>query len=93
MEMKASGMYVSRGLSFQEAEFETVETSLTEEQVKMYDMTTHVWWVALSHIKMCIFFEACNFYNFMKTDICCYHKYAGKIRFQECWRYLFLDIR
>eukprot|EP00057_Strongylocentrotus_purpuratus_P009593 XP_011664067.1 PREDICTED: protein strawberry notch homolog 1 isoform X3 [Strongylocentrotus purpuratus] len=43
MEMKASGMYVSRGLSFQEAEFETVETSLTEEQVKMYDMTTHVW--------------------------------------------------
>lgn len=50
MEMKASGMYVSRGLSFQEAEFETVETSLTEEQVKMYDMTTHVWWVALLQV-------------------------------------------
>nr|XP_054771437.1 uncharacterized protein LOC129279369 [Lytechinus pictus] len=43
MEMKASGMYVSRGLSFQEAEFETVETMLTEEQIKMYDMATHVW--------------------------------------------------
>ncbi|XP_038050120.1 protein FORGETTER 1-like [Patiria miniata] len=43
MEMKASGMYLSRGLSFKQAEFVTVEMDLTEEQVKMYDTAAHVW--------------------------------------------------
>ena len=43
MEMKASGMYVSRGLSFKQAEFDTVEMTLTPDQVKMYDMATNLW--------------------------------------------------
>ncbi|XP_022100278.1 protein FORGETTER 1-like [Acanthaster planci] len=43
MEMKASGMYVSRGLSFKQAEFVTVEMDLTDEQIKMYDTAAHVW--------------------------------------------------
>ncbi|XP_013397451.1 protein FORGETTER 1, partial [Lingula anatina] len=43
MEMKSSGMYVSRGLSFKQAEFMTVEASLTEEQIQMYDTAAHVW--------------------------------------------------
>ena len=43
MEMKASGTYVSRGLSFREAEFVTMETDLIEEQIKMYDTAAHVW--------------------------------------------------
>ena len=36
MEMKASGKYVSRGLSFKDAEFEHVVTP-TKDQRKMYD--------------------------------------------------------
>ncbi|XP_071502207.1 uncharacterized protein [Diadema antillarum] len=43
MEMKASGMYVSRALSFQQAKFITVEATLTPDQVKMYDTATHIW--------------------------------------------------
>ena len=43
MEMKASGMYMSRLLSFREAEFVTVEERLTPKQVKMYDVAAHVW--------------------------------------------------
>ena len=43
MEMKASGMYVSRGLSFRQAEFAVVETPLDPKQVKMYDVAAHVW--------------------------------------------------
>ncbi|KAJ8030843.1 Protein FORGETTER 1 [Holothuria leucospilota] len=43
MEMKASGMYVSRGLSYKEAEFVTIEANLTEEQEKMYDIAAHLW--------------------------------------------------
>ncbi|XP_072033726.1 uncharacterized protein [Amphiura filiformis] len=43
MEMKASGMYVSRGLSFRAAEFDTIETPLTPKQNKMYDVAAHVW--------------------------------------------------
>ncbi|XP_041357018.1 protein FORGETTER 1-like [Gigantopelta aegis] len=43
MEMKASGMYVSRGLSFKQAEFVTVEAPLTKEQIKVYNQATHVW--------------------------------------------------
>ncbi len=45
MEMKASGMYVSRGLSFRQAEFVTIETPLTQKQTKMYDVAAHVWYV------------------------------------------------
>ena len=37
MEMKASGKYVSRGLSFRAAEFATLEATLTPEQVARYD--------------------------------------------------------
>ncbi|KAK3607117.1 hypothetical protein CHS0354_014268 [Potamilus streckersoni] len=43
MEMKMSGMYVSRGLSYKQAEFLTVESELTPEQTKMYDTAAHVW--------------------------------------------------
>ena len=43
MEMKSAGMYVSRGLSYKQAEFLTVEASLTKEQRKMYDTAAHVW--------------------------------------------------
>ncbi|XP_062605521.1 uncharacterized protein LOC134267315 [Saccostrea cucullata] len=43
MEMKMSGMYVSRGLSYKQAEFSTVEIPLTEEQRKIYDTAAHVW--------------------------------------------------
>jgi hypothetical protein len=45
MEMKSAGMYVSRGLSYKQAEFITVEAMLTKEQVKMYDTAVHVWLV------------------------------------------------
>ncbi|CAH3034332.1 unnamed protein product [Porites lobata] len=37
MEVKASGMYVSRGLSFRQAEFVNVEPTLTAQQIKVYD--------------------------------------------------------
>ena len=37
MEMKASGKYVSRGLSFRQAEFETETVVLRPDQRKMYD--------------------------------------------------------
>lgn len=37
MEMKASGKYVSRGLSFRQAEFATEEAALTREQTKSYN--------------------------------------------------------
>ncbi|KAK2165679.1 hypothetical protein NP493_1355g00006 [Ridgeia piscesae] len=43
MEMKTSGMYVSRGLSFQEAEFVNVEICLDESQKKMYNTAAHLW--------------------------------------------------
>ena len=37
MEMKASGKYVSRGLSFRQAEFATEEAVLTRQQTKSYN--------------------------------------------------------
>ena len=37
MEMKASGKYVSRGLSFRQAEFEQYTIALSKEQRQMYD--------------------------------------------------------
>ena len=36
-------MYVSRGLSYKQAEFLTIEASLTKEQRKMYDTAAQVW--------------------------------------------------
>ncbi|XP_060078626.1 uncharacterized protein LOC132558114 [Ylistrum balloti] len=43
MEMKTSGMYISRGLSYKQAEFMTIEAALTKEQRKTYDTAAHVW--------------------------------------------------
>ncbi|XP_025103699.1 protein FORGETTER 1-like [Pomacea canaliculata] len=43
MEMKSSGIYVSRGLSFRQAEFVTVEVPLTPEQRKVYDTAANLW--------------------------------------------------
>ncbi|KAL8572547.1 hypothetical protein ACOMHN_040451 [Nucella lapillus] len=43
MEMKSSGMYVSRGLSYRQAEFMTVEVALTPEQQKVYDASAALW--------------------------------------------------
>ncbi|KAL5003970.1 hypothetical protein ScPMuIL_017426 [Solemya velum] len=43
MEMKTSGMYVSRGLSYKQAEFVTVEACLTKQQMKVYNTAAHVW--------------------------------------------------
>ena len=43
IEMKAAGMYVSRGLSYKEAEFQTIEAKLTKEQIKVYDKAVSVW--------------------------------------------------
>ncbi|XP_033119248.1 protein FORGETTER 1-like isoform X2 [Anneissia japonica] len=43
MEMKSSGRYLSRGLSFKQAEFCMVESVLSEDQVKMYNTAVHVW--------------------------------------------------
>ncbi|XP_047130991.1 uncharacterized protein LOC100210324 isoform X1 [Hydra vulgaris] len=43
MEMKAAGMYLSRGLSYHDAEFQTVEFDLTKEQIKIYNEAVVVW--------------------------------------------------
>lgn len=37
MQMKASGLYVSRSLGFQDAEFEEVKVELSESQLQLYD--------------------------------------------------------
>ncbi|XP_065178274.1 uncharacterized protein LOC135808951 [Sycon ciliatum] len=43
MEMKNTGIYVSRGLSFCDAEFENLERDLNKEQRAIYDQSAHVW--------------------------------------------------
>lgn len=43
MEMKASGMYLARGLSFSEAEFAPLDVMLTEEQEALYDAAAAAW--------------------------------------------------
>lgn len=43
MELKRQGSYVSRGLSFASAEFETVSHSLTREQSEIYDQAALLW--------------------------------------------------
>lgn len=49
MEMKSSGLYVSRGLSYRQTQFQTVEVALTEDQVKMYNMAAHVWYASCQY--------------------------------------------
>lgn len=51
MEMKASGIYVARGLSYKDAEFSTIEADLTPEQEKMYDIAAHLWWGSTVYLK------------------------------------------
>ena len=53
MEMKNAGIYVSRGLSFCDAEFENMERDLTKEQCAVYDQSAHVWLVSMGHIIQC----------------------------------------
>ena len=43
MDMKSAGMYISRGLSYQQTEFRTVDANLTEVQVQVWDQAVHVW--------------------------------------------------
>ena len=43
IDMKAAGMYISRGLSYQETEFRNIVVNLTEAQVKIWDKAVHVW--------------------------------------------------
>ena len=39
----ATGAYVSRGLSFKRAEFETLTLALTADQIRMYDKAAELW--------------------------------------------------
>jgi len=43
MELKRAGAYVSRGLSFNAAEFMTVEVALSPEQIAIYDEACRAW--------------------------------------------------
>eukprot|EP00794_Sanderia_malayensis_P010733 gene10733-11882_t len=43
VEMKAAGMYVSRGLSYRQTEFMTIEANLTASQIKVWNQAVHVW--------------------------------------------------
>jgi hypothetical protein len=43
MEMKATGTYVSRGLSYEQAEFELVQAPLTEAQKGGFDAAARFW--------------------------------------------------
>ena len=43
MELKREGAYVSRGLSFKRAEFDTINVALTESQTKIYDQAAVLW--------------------------------------------------
>eukprot|EP00961_Rhodomonas_salina_P010499 140938-Rhodomonas_salina.2 len=44
MELKRSGAYVSRGLSFAAAEFETINAKLTPQQAAIYDAAAGAWY-------------------------------------------------
>eukprot|EP00668_Euglena_longa_P000163 GGOE01000228.1.p1 GENE.GGOE01000228.1~~GGOE01000228.1.p1 ORF type:complete len:479 (-),score=102.56 GGOE01000228.1:121-1557(-) len=41
--MKLAGMYVSRGLSYTDADFQTVECQLTPQQLDLYNRATALW--------------------------------------------------
>lgn len=43
MEMKASGSYLSRGLSYRNAEFELKQVALTQVQRSMFDAASRFW--------------------------------------------------
>lgn len=43
MDMKREGMYVSRMLSFDDAQFVNVECNLTSKQRLVYNMAAHIW--------------------------------------------------
>lgn len=43
MDMKQEGMYVSRMLSFSDAQFYNIECNLTDEQKLQYNMAAHIW--------------------------------------------------
>jgi hypothetical protein len=43
LELKGSGSYVARGLSFRSATFETLEIALTPAQIAQYDAAAAVW--------------------------------------------------
>ena len=43
MDMKAAGIYISRGLSYRQTEFVITESNLSEAQVKVWDQAVHVW--------------------------------------------------
>eukprot|EP00667_Euglena_gracilis_P001088 EG_transcript_1088 len=43
VEMKLAGMYVSRGLSYKDAEFHTVDCPLSPAQLDLYDRATALW--------------------------------------------------
>ena len=43
MEMKASGTYLSRGLSYKDAEFELASAPLTHAQRASFDAAAHFW--------------------------------------------------
>eukprot|EP00049_Salpingoeca_infusionum_P014447 m.270271 g.270271 ORF g.270271 m.270271 type:complete len:1323 (+) comp15677_c0_seq4:246-4214(+) len=43
MEMKAAGVYISRGLSYHDAEFTTDEASLSQRDIDMYDSAVKFW--------------------------------------------------
>eukprot|EP00277_Geminigera_cryophila_P001483 CAMPEP_0179412588 /NCGR_PEP_ID=MMETSP0799-20121207/4560_1 /TAXON_ID=46947 /ORGANISM="Geminigera cryophila, Strain CCMP2564" /LENGTH=461 /DNA_ID=CAMNT_0021184833 /DNA_START=177 /DNA_END=1560 /DNA_ORIENTATION=- len=43
MELKREGAYVSRGLSFKKAEFETLTVGLTTSQTHIYDQAAKLW--------------------------------------------------
>ncbi|XP_064614960.1 uncharacterized protein LOC135479136 [Liolophura sinensis] len=60
MEMKTTGMYVSRGLSFKQAEFVTVEAQVTKEQMKMYDIAAHVWNEVRKALESAMFRTGCS---------------------------------
>lgn len=43
MDMKAAGLYLSRGLSYSQTEFSISNALLTHDQVKVWDQAVHVW--------------------------------------------------
>lgn len=50
MDMKRDGLYVSRMLSFSDAQFFNEECNLTDKHKLMYNMAAHIWCVlSLTH--------------------------------------------
>jgi hypothetical protein len=54
MELKAAGTYVSRGLSWEGAEFATVEMELPEDALVMYNDATEFWKLVRLHLTKAI---------------------------------------